>query len=158
MLDFSVAVHIDRLPKVLTVTGSFIERISSRYAVLFSAFRAVDADSCVVLRPRMIIRVLITPWTRRPQARPFRQLLLANGLVFHALAIVQFEVEQAEQNEGVNHWNRAGQQVCGRAHRGAQSSEDEAAPFCGSALLFEIFVVPTAEFTSIKSIAPAFRD
>ena len=45
---------IDRLPKVLTVTGCFIERISSRYAVLFSAFRPVDADSCVVLRPRII--------------------------------------------------------------------------------------------------------
>ena len=44
------------------------------------AFRPVDADSCVVLRPRMFIRVLITPWTRHPQARPFRQLLLANGL------------------------------------------------------------------------------
>jgi hypothetical protein len=29
----------------------------------------------------MFIRALIAPWTRHPQARPFRQLLLAKGLV-----------------------------------------------------------------------------
>ena len=51
-----------------------------RYAERISQYRPEDADSGVALRLRMLIRALIAPWTQHPQARPFRQLLLANGL------------------------------------------------------------------------------
>ena len=46
---------MDRLLKVLTVTEIFIERVWCRFAGGRSAFRPVDADLCVVLRPRMFI-------------------------------------------------------------------------------------------------------
>ena len=56
-----------------------------RSAERISQYRPEDADSGVALRLRMLIRALIAPWIRHPQARPFRQLLLAKGLFQSAL-------------------------------------------------------------------------
>jgi hypothetical protein len=74
------AQSIDRLPKVLTETGSDQVLDLCRSAERISQYRPEDAESGVTLRLRMLIRALIAPWTRHPQARPFRQLLLAKGL------------------------------------------------------------------------------
>jgi hypothetical protein len=71
---------IDRLPKVLAETGKDQVLDLCRSAERISHYRPEDADSGVALRLRMLIRALIVPWTRHPQARPFRQLLLAKGL------------------------------------------------------------------------------
>jgi hypothetical protein len=79
---WKIRVHscLDRLPKVLTETGSDQVLDLCRSAERISQYRPEDADSGVALRLRMLIRALIAPWTRHPQARPFRQLLLAKGL------------------------------------------------------------------------------
>ena len=71
---------LDRLPKVLTETGSDQVLDLCRSAERILQYLPEDADSGVALRLRMLIRALIAPWTRHPQARPFRQLLLAKGL------------------------------------------------------------------------------
>jgi hypothetical protein len=71
---------LDRLPKVLTETGSDQVLDLCRSAERISQYWPEDADSGVALRLRMLIRALIAPWTRHPQARPFGQLLLAKGL------------------------------------------------------------------------------
>ena len=64
---------LDRFPKVLTETGTDQVLDLCRSAERFSQYRPEDADSGVDLRLRMLIRALIAPWTRHPQARPFRQ-------------------------------------------------------------------------------------
>jgi RNA polymerase sigma-70 factor (ECF subfamily) len=74
---------LDRLPKVLTETGSDQVLGLCRSAERISQYRPEDANSGVALRLPMLIRALIALWTRHPQVRPFRQLLLAKGLKPH---------------------------------------------------------------------------
>ena len=64
---------IDRLPKVLAEKGTDKVLDLCRSAEKISQYRPEAADSGVALRLRMLIRALIAPWTRHPQARPFRQ-------------------------------------------------------------------------------------
>jgi hypothetical protein len=73
---------LDRLPKVLAETEDFFrfERMCRKAGGIWR-FRPVDVDCCVTLRLRIFIRALIPPWTQHPQSRPFRQLLLAKGLI-----------------------------------------------------------------------------
>jgi hypothetical protein len=62
---------LDRFPKVLTETGTDQVLDLCRSAERISQYRPEDADSGVALRLRMLIRALIAPWTRHPQAGLF---------------------------------------------------------------------------------------
>jgi hypothetical protein len=74
LLRVPIRPGLDRLPKVLTETGSDQFLDLCRSAERISQYRPEDAVSSVALRLRMLIRALIVPLTRHPQARPFRQL------------------------------------------------------------------------------------